>query len=426
MSSRIEDTLEQIDILIVQPPRPSWALEFVNASQAPRASPAQDAQYIANLLRQRGFRPEVFNADLLDERSFHSELLCRAASARLVAFLTRAYRLPAAQRASRFLHNHFNKQLKSMVFGFLPKDFGSDSAHFDFDYFVLGPGWLRSIKSVLLELGVVAGPPRSPQPELGVYEELTGVSGSSTVVLGPSLVCSHRCHFCEHQILKGFAETNEAQKPRLLGEVLNELNLGRKAEVCSAVFLESNFLSFPHWTREFAIRVKNAFPGFKFAINSRLKDFIQAKNDGNLERLVDSGLVSVCCGVESGNNDLLARVAKQSTVEDYIEADEILRDYGLKRFYNVILGLPGETIHTVEQTLDLMRRLTPDGLQVSIATPFPGTPLYNQAKRAGWITSKELERYYYYGSVVFQAGLKEAQLLEYQKIFFNEFNKSPP
>jgi radical SAM superfamily enzyme YgiQ (UPF0313 family) len=50
-----------------------------------------------------------------------------------------------------------------------------------------------------------------------------------------------------------------------------------------------------------------------------------------------------------------------------------------------ILGLPGETKETIEETIRFAREVNPHTIQVSIAAPYPGTELYRQAIEAGWL-----------------------------------------
>ena len=53
-----------------------------------------------------------------------------------------------------------------------------------------------------------------------------------------------------------------------------------------------------------------------------------------------------------------------------------------------ILGLPGETAETMEQTIRFARDLDPYSIQVSLAAPYPGTELYDQAKQNGWLAGE--------------------------------------
>ncbi len=54
-----------------------------------------------------------------------------------------------------------------------------------------------------------------------------------------------------------------------------------------------------------------------------------------------------------------------------------------------IMGLPGETKETIQETIRFAREINPHTLQVSIAAPYPGTFLYKQAMENGWLADTE-------------------------------------
>ena len=56
-----------------------------------------------------------------------------------------------------------------------------------------------------------------------------------------------------------------------------------------------------------------------------------------------------------------------------------------------ILGLPGETRETIQETLDFAKEINPHTIQVSLAAPYPGTFLYRQAKENGWLYNEEID-----------------------------------
>jgi len=55
-----------------------------------------------------------------------------------------------------------------------------------------------------------------------------------------------------------------------------------------------------------------------------------------------------------------------------------------------ILGLPGETRETIEETIRFAREIDPHTIQVSLAAPYPGTALYEEARRNDWLEDETL------------------------------------
>jgi radical SAM superfamily enzyme YgiQ (UPF0313 family) len=55
-----------------------------------------------------------------------------------------------------------------------------------------------------------------------------------------------------------------------------------------------------------------------------------------------------------------------------------------------ILGLPGETRETIDETIRFAREVNPDTIQVSLAAPYPGTALWEEARRNDWLADETL------------------------------------
>jgi len=66
-------------------------------------------------------------------------------------------------------------------------------------------------------------------------------------------------------------------------------------------------------------------------------------------------------------------------------------ELGIKIHGTFILGLPGETQETIEETIQFATRINPHTIQVSLAAPYPGTALYEQAVANGWLDAKHAE-----------------------------------
>lgn len=99
-----------------------------------------------------------------------------------------------------------------------------------------------------------------------------------------------------------------------------------------------------------------------------------------LARMRATGLERVYVGVESGSQkmlDLMNRGTKLSQIERTAEA---LRREGIRQFWFLMLGYPGETLEDIEATLRLFRRFSPEEYSVSIAVPVPGTRFFSQVR----------------------------------------------
>jgi hopanoid biosynthesis associated radical SAM protein HpnJ len=104
-----------------------------------------------------------------------------------------------------------------------------------------------------------------------------------------------------------------------------------------------------------------------------------------LQVLKDNGLRLLLVGYESGNQQILINIKKGLRVERARRFAADCRDLGITVHGTFILGLPGETKETIQETIRFAREVNPHTIQVSIAAPYPGTELYRQAVENGWL-----------------------------------------
>ena len=106
-----------------------------------------------------------------------------------------------------------------------------------------------------------------------------------------------------------------------------------------------------------------------------------------LEAMKKGGLRLLLVGYESGNQKILHNIKKGLLVEVAKRFSRDCHDLGIVVHGTFILGLPGETRETIQETLAFAKEVNPRTLQVSLAAPYPGTFLYKQAKENGWFAS---------------------------------------
>jgi hopanoid biosynthesis associated radical SAM protein HpnJ len=108
-----------------------------------------------------------------------------------------------------------------------------------------------------------------------------------------------------------------------------------------------------------------------------------------LQVMRDNGLRLLLVGYESGNQQILINIKKGLRVERAKRFAADCRDLGITVHGTFIIGLPGETKETIQETIKFAREVNPHTIQVSVAAPYPGTELYRQAKENGWLPADE-------------------------------------
>lgn len=116
--------------------------------------------------------------------------------------------------------------------------------------------------------------------------------------------------------------------------------------------------------------------------------------DYNLLRLMrDAGCVRIDFGVESGDPDVLKAIKKGITIDQARRAHQWTKELCIKTNTFFMVGNPGESWSSVKQTVQLAKELKSDFPSVGIATPYPGTELYQLVKKRGWILVEDWSKY---------------------------------
>lgn len=110
-----------------------------------------------------------------------------------------------------------------------------------------------------------------------------------------------------------------------------------------------------------------------------------------LKVMRDNGLRLLLVGYESGNQQILFNIKKGMRIEVAERFTKDCHELGIQIHGTFILGLPGETKETIQETIRFATKINPHTIQVSLAAPYPGTFLYNQAVENGWLDEANAE-----------------------------------
>lgn len=110
-----------------------------------------------------------------------------------------------------------------------------------------------------------------------------------------------------------------------------------------------------------------------------------------LKVMRDNGLRLLLVGYESGNQQILVNIKKGMRIEVAERFTKDCHELGIQIHGTFILGLPGETKETIQETIRFATKINPHTIQVSLAAPYPGTFLYNQAVENGWLDADHAE-----------------------------------
>ncbi|GMW01338.1 MAG: hypothetical protein AMXMBFR84_24750 [Candidatus Hydrogenedentota bacterium] len=104
--------------------------------------------------------------------------------------------------------------------------------------------------------------------------------------------------------------------------------------------------------------------------------------------MADAGCRAIKFGVESADPEVLRRIPKDQDPGEVARTVRDCNEAGIQCHANFLLGLAGETRESARRTIEFALNLGTQTLQFAIATPYPGTAFYDEAKRNGWLTKE--------------------------------------
>ena len=233
------------------------------------------------------------------------------------------------------------------------------------------------------------------------------IDGAKSFSILTSRGCPYRCTFCSQSIMpqKWRARTAEnilaewqhlveelgAQEIGVLDDSAN-IKVDRLFEL-SDLLIEHRLNHIP-WIFVNGIRANLASQEF-------------------LAKLKAAGLKRTAFGVESGDPDILLSIDKKIDHDTIRRAFENAKGVGLETIGFFIIGLPGETEETMERTIKFAIELDPMIANFSMLTPYPGTIVYEIAKREGRMLVEDWEDYVFFeGKARYEMGEMTAEVIE--------------
>lgn len=194
--------------------------------------------------------------------------------------------------------------------------------------------------------------------------------------------CKSRCTFCLWPQTVG----GHNYRTRSVGHVIDELKWAMKAfPQVKEVFFDDDTLTddLPR-VEELAREIGKL--GIVWACNA--KGNVPRKT---LEVLANNGCRLFVVGYETGNQQILHNIKKGMLVDVARKFTKDCHELGIKIHGTFILGLPGESKETIQETIRFAKDINPHTIQISLAAPYPGTFLYKQAKENGWFDTNNAD-----------------------------------
>ncbi len=161
----------------------------------------------------------------------------------------------------------------------------------------------------------------------------------------------------------------------------------------------------------------------RWTCNSRV-DYV---DEEMLAMMGKAGCWLISWGIESGSEQILKRARKGAYPDKAERALRWAKRAGIKNWGYFIIGLPGESLATIRETIDFAKKLPLDIALFHVAAPYPGTPFFFDVIENGWFRpgtrweQVDMDK----GTVLDYPGLSAEQLLYWQKRAFREWAFRP-
>ncbi len=199
--------------------------------------------------------------------------------------------------------------------------------------------------------------------------------------------CPNRCNFCSMKLVHG-----SKIRFRSAANVLDEMeSLYNNYNVRYFQFMDDNMTFDKKRTLEICQGIRKRKMDIHFDTPNGLA--INKLDQEIIDAMVEAGLVYASLGIESGSGYLRNKIMRKGLITkkiyDVVEACARHRSLFIKGFF--IIGMPQETLETLQETYEMIRKLPFDKINVNFVAPYPGTELFSYCAQHNMLKYKQLD-----------------------------------
>jgi anaerobic magnesium-protoporphyrin IX monomethyl ester cyclase len=200
--------------------------------------------------------------------------------------------------------------------------------------------------------------------------------------------CPHRCTFCSQWIHWGGVWRVKSPK-----RIADEMEFCYRNYGIKFLWLTDDNFGLGKQTNELCDEIvkKGIADDIMWFMQVRSDDIIRQR--ATLPKMRKAGNMWMLVGVESQSSTILKRFRKEITPKDAKTAMKLLKENDIFRQATLIIGERKDTAESIEGLREFVNDIDPDLAIFMILTPFPGTQLYETAKRNGWIEDDNWTNY---------------------------------
>lgn len=417
------------DIVLINPRTSAFEhlISRKNTEYAPY--PPLGILYLASVLEKEGYDVEVYDMMLphhrsipqsvLEEASFVGITVCTSgyAHAKEVSTYVKTKTDTPVVMGGPHVTFAAEETVKEGIADVVVRREGEETILELAQYFARKKGDLKDIKGITYSKNCISTPDRPFIENLDVlpfparhHLELAKYELGAHIITGRG--CPHRCIFCAAGPLSGYRY--RVRSPENVVEEIKECSL--RYEVDHFLFADDTFTAFPERTAAICSLLKEIRTPITWTCECRANNVTPSL----LKVMADAGCIRVQFGVESGSDSILRSIHKGITTDMVKKAVSWALDANLRVLCSFVIGHPEDTAETVEQTIAFAEYLEDMGnreqvvVGFAVATPFPGTELYERAQELGVkIHTTDWSSYNFLEPIIDTRYLRRQQLRNY-------------
>jgi anaerobic magnesium-protoporphyrin IX monomethyl ester cyclase len=203
------------------------------------------------------------------------------------------------------------------------------------------------------------------------------LKGRKFLMVVPTRGCPFACSFCTTHSYYG-SNLRRRSPARVVQEIRRNID---SFGVYDFLFWSDTFTLDRQYVKDLCQAFLDAKLNISWACNSR----VDTADLETFKVMKKAGCWMVSYGIESANQDALNLSKKGAEVLDVGQAIRWTKEAGLMATGHFVLGLPGDTVAAIEETVTFSMNLGLDFAQYYCAVPFPGSSLFTEARAKGWL-----------------------------------------
>lgn len=355
------------------------------------AYPSGALLLLGTMLRERGHRATVIHmaAEALSDEGLAARLLTIKPD--IVGITMNTFQTVSARAISRVVRR-VSRDILIVTGGPHPSALKTDIFRDfpDIDVVVVGEGEhtfmdivagvdLRSVPGICYQGVEHAARPAAanldylPLPDLSLVD-LRRFAGADPVGAYPSMFvmasrgCPFQCTFCNKSI---WGDTVRFRAPERIVQEIAWLH--ERYGIREIFFQDDTFNLKRAWTEDICRRIIERGLHRKMVFKTPFRANRELVDEQLLALMKQAGFWLIFYGVESGNQRMLDAMGKGLKIEDIKRAFRLTHQAGIRTIGSFIVGMPGETEETVNDSIALFRELGPYVTGCAAAMPFPRT-----------------------------------------------------